>query len=110
MKNNNLSGGKLFSGIIELNKIIHEPARIAILCLLSSVESADFLFIMNQTGLTQGNLSFHLGKLESAGYIVIEKRFQNKRPNTLVRLSDTGRHEYRRYISSLREFINGISD
>jgi DNA-binding transcriptional ArsR family regulator len=109
MKNNNTTG-KLFSGIIGLNKVIHEPARIAILSLLYAVESADFLFIMNQTGLTQGNLSFHLSTLESAGYVLIEKRFQNKRPNTLIRLSDEGRNEYRVYIRSLREFINAITN
>lgn len=109
MTSNNTSK-ELFSGIIGLNKVIHEPARIAILSLLSAVESADFLFIMNQTGLTQGNLSFHLSRLESADYVLIEKRFQNKRPNTLIRLSNEGRNAYRVYIRSLREFINTIAD
>ena len=106
----NNTAGELFNGIIGLNKVIHEPARVAILSLLYAVESADFLFIMNQTGLTQGNLSFHLSKLESACYVLIEKRFRNKRPNTLIRLSDEGRDAYRVYIRSLREFINAVSD
>jgi DNA-binding transcriptional ArsR family regulator len=109
MKTSN-SNSNLFDGLIGLNKVIHEPARIAILSLLYPIESADFLFIMNQTGLTQGNLSFHLSKLESAGYILIEKRFRNKRPNTLIRMSEEGRDEYRTYIGSLREFISSVSE
>jgi len=107
MKTSN-SSDQLFRNVLELNKIIHEPARISILTLLSVVENADFLFVMNQTGLTQGNLSFHLSKLEAAGYVTVEKTFKNKRPNTILRLSDQGRQEYQSYIGSLREFLDSI--
>ncbi len=103
------SSDQLFRNIIELNKIIHEPARISIMTLLSVVENADFLFIMNQTGLTQGNLSFHLTKLEAAGYVIIEKTFKNKRPNTVLQLSEEGREEFRTYINSVKEFIGSIT-
>ena len=99
---------QVFRSIIELNKIIHEPARISIMTLLSLVENADFLFIMNQTGLTQGNLSFHMTKLEAAGYVSIEKTFKNKRPNTILKLNEEGREEFRTYIRSVREFIGSV--
>jgi DNA-binding MarR family transcriptional regulator len=108
MKTSN-SSDQLFRSIIELNRTIHEPARISVMTLLSVVESADFLFIMNQTGLTQGNLSFHLSKLEAAGYVLVEKTFRNKRPNTLLKLSAEGRKEFRAYIRTVSEFIGSIS-
>ena len=102
------SSDQLFRNIIKLNKIIHEPARISIMTLLSVVENADFLFIMNQTGLTQGNLSFHLTKLEATGYVIIEKSFKNKRPNTILQISEEGRKEFMTYIKSVREFISSV--
>ena len=58
---------------------------------LSVVESADFVFLMNQTGLTWGNLSAHMGKLEEAGYVSVEKTFKGKRPNTMLALTHQGR-------------------
>ena len=63
----------------DINKIIHEPARLMIMSYLYVVESADFVFLRNQTGLTDGNLSSHLNKLESVGYVEIEKKFKGKR-------------------------------
>ena len=107
MKTNN-QDARIFDGIQALDKVIHEPARISILTLLYFVDSADFLYIMGQAGLTQGNLSFHMTKLEAAGYIIVEKRFKNKRPNTLIRISDRGREEYKKYILTLRQFVKGI--
>jgi DNA-binding MarR family transcriptional regulator len=75
----------------ELDRTIHEPARLAILTVLSACDSADFVYLQRATGLTQGNLSSHLSKLEEAGLVEIEKRFVERRPNTLVRLTDAGR-------------------
>ena len=74
-----------------LDRLIHEPARLAILTMLSSVASADFVFLQRSTGLTQGNLSSHLTKLEEAGLVRIEKSFVGKRPNTNVALTSTGK-------------------
>ena len=70
-----------------LDRLIHEPARLAILTVLSSVRAADFVFLQRMTGLTQGNLSSHLTKLEEAGLIRIEKSFVGKRPNTSASLT-----------------------
>ena len=74
-----------------LDRLVHEPGRLAILTVLSSVTDADFVFLQRATGLTKGNLSSHLTKLEDAGLVTIEKRFIRKRPNTTVALTATGR-------------------
>lgn len=94
--------------IIEADKIIHEPARVAIMSLLNAVESVDFAFLMNQTGLTQGNLSSHLSKLEAAGYIEIEKTFHKKRPRTLIRISRQGQEAFKTYSELMKGFYNSI--
>lgn len=80
-----------FEEIANLDRLVHEPARLSILTALSSCQSADFIFLQRLTGLTGGNLSAHLGKLEEAGLVQMEKRFVERRPNTLVTLTDKGR-------------------
>lgn len=75
---------------VVLDRLIHEPARLAIMTMLSSVKAADFVFLQRATGLTKGNLSSHLTKLEEAGLVEIEKRFVKKRPNTNVALTAKG--------------------
>jgi DNA-binding MarR family transcriptional regulator len=76
---------------LTLDRLIHEPGRLAILTVLSSVADADFVFLQRATGLTKGNLSSHLTKLEDAGLVAIEKRFVRKKPNTKVALTPEGR-------------------
>ena len=78
-------------GELVLDRLIHEPGRLAILTVLSSVKDADFVFLQRTTGLTKGNLSSHLTKLEDAGLISIEKRFVRKKPNTNVALTPLGK-------------------
>lgn len=73
-----------------LDRLIHEPARLAIMTVLSSVKSADFLFLQRATRLTKGNLSSHLTKLEEAGLVEIQKKFVMKKPNTNVALTAKG--------------------
>ena len=74
-----------------LDRLIHEPGRLAILTVLSTVRDADFVFLQRATGLTKGNLSSHLTKLEDAGLVAIEKRFVHKKPNTNVTVTAEGR-------------------
>ena len=74
-----------------LDRLVHEPGRLAILTVLSSVTDADFVFLQRATGLTKGNLSSHLTKLEEAGLVAIEKRFVRKKPNTNIALTEVGR-------------------
>jgi DNA-binding transcriptional ArsR family regulator len=95
-----------FEQIASLDRRVHDPARLAILTALSSCERADFLFLQRITGLTKGNLSSHLSKLEEAGLVEIEKHFVEKKTQTLVRLSDAGRQSiegYWREMEELRE-------
>jgi DNA-binding transcriptional ArsR family regulator len=95
-----------FEQLASLDRRVHDPARLAILTALSACERADFLFLQRITGLTKGNLSSHLSKLEEAGLVVIEKRFVEKKTQTLVRLSDQGRGAvdgYWREMEEIRE-------
>ena len=84
-----------------LDRLVHEPGRLAILTVLSSVSDADFLFLQRTTGLTKGNLSSHLTKLEDAGLVTIEKRFVRKKPNTKVALTPTGKRRVARHWQQL---------
>lgn len=92
-------------GIPDVDRLIHEPARLAVLSLLFVVESADFLFLRRQTGLTQGNLSSHLSRLEDAGYVEIEKGFKGKRPRTTIRMTVTGRGAFEAYRSQIERLL-----
>ncbi len=94
--------------ITKVDRLIHEPARLAIMALLYGTKEADFLFILRQTGLTKGNLSVHLSKLEEAGYIEIEKRFVGKKPQTLCRLTPKGQRAFERYLEWSRNFSRQI--
>jgi DNA-binding MarR family transcriptional regulator len=78
-------------GLAEIDRVVHEPARLMILMYLYAVEQADFVFLLNATELTWGNLSAHVTKLEEAGYVAVEKGFVGKKPHTLVRLTVAGR-------------------
>jgi DNA-binding MarR family transcriptional regulator len=96
------------SGISGIDRILHEPSRTQIMALLYMVESADFIFVMRQTGLTWGNLSAHLSKLEEAGYLEIEKSFKDKRPNTSLRLTDLGRKAFKEYALKMRQLFKDL--
>lgn len=76
---------------VHLDRLIHEPGRLAILTVLSSCRSADFVFLQRVTGLSKGNLSSHLSKLEHAGLVKVEKRFVGKKPNTKITITTAGR-------------------
>jgi DNA-binding MarR family transcriptional regulator len=87
----------------QLDRLVHEPGRLAILTVLSSVTDADFLFLQRTTGLTKGNLSSHLTKLEDAGLVKIE-------PNTNVALTATGKRriaEHWEQLEQLRHLADG---
>ena len=81
----------LFEEIANLDRLIHEPARLALLTALSSCEFADFTFLQRLTGLTPGNLSSHLNKLKEAWLVEVEKKFVANRPNTITRITPQGR-------------------
>jgi DNA-binding transcriptional ArsR family regulator len=87
----------------EIDRVIHEPARLMIVALLAAVAEADFQYLRQATGLTQGNLSAHLSKLEEAGYVAIEKTYRGKYPLTICRLTERGTevlNNYRKVIKA----------
>ena len=98
------------SGFTELDRMVHEPARLSIMALLYVIESADFTFLMNQTGLSWGNLSTHMSKLEEAGYIEVEKSFKGRRPNTNLRLTPAGRNAFQEYRQKLKQMLDDLPD
>jgi len=85
-----------------LDRIIHEPARLMIMTVLYAVTEADFLYLQRECGLTQGNLSSHLARLEAAGYVLIEKMFKGKYPLTVCSLTQKGRAAFEEYVRKLR--------
>lgn len=96
--------------VTELDRLIHEPARLLIVTLLSTVASADFLFLQRETGLTKGNLSAHLSKLEEAGYVQIEKTFKGKLPLTVCELTTSGKKALNQYRQQLQDFMRKTSE
>lgn len=96
--------------LLSIDKAIHEPARLMILAYLSVVESADFIFLMNQTKLTQGNMSFHLAKLEESGYVAIKKQFVGKRPHTMLSITDKGNKNLKEYLKTMKGLIECLVD
>ncbi len=93
----------------ELDRLIHEPARLSIMTVLGSVKSADFTFLGRVTGLTKGNLSSHMSKLEEAGLITIDKKFVGKKPNTSASLTRAGRTALDKHWKKLDEMRAGYS-
>ena len=91
----------------EIDRVIHEPARLAILTILSSCWTADFLFLQNATGLSKGNLSVQLTNLEEAGLIRIEKEIVDKKTRTTASLSDQGAKAIARYWKTMDKVRNG---
>ncbi len=90
--------------LADVDRVIHEPARLVIVALLSGVKAADFLYLERESGLTRGNLSSHLSRLEEAGYVRVEKTFRGKIPLTIARLTPRGRTAFEAY----RKRMHGV--
>jgi DNA-binding HxlR family transcriptional regulator len=102
-------GSKDLPPIEKIDSIIHEPGRLMIMAHLFVVDSADFLFLKQQTRLTWGNLSAHLSRLEAAGYIDVEKEFVEKKPHTILHLTEKGRTAFHRYRQTMRQMFEDYS-
>lgn len=96
-----MSGNGL-KDLSSLDRLIHEPARLMIMTILYAVKEADFVYLQRECGLTQGNLSSHLSKLEEASYLLISKTFKGKYPLTLCSLTRAGRQAFDAYLSKMR--------
>lgn len=104
-----MTGATDLTSVLHLDRLIHEPARLLIMSILSGAESAEFGFIENLSGLSKGNLSSHLTKLEAGGMVEINKSFRGKRPLTTLRATDAGRQAFEAYRHSLSAVIANIS-
>ena len=90
---------------LEIDRLVHEPVRLKILAYLLEVESADFVFLVSRLGLTMGNLSAHISKLQEAGYIKIDKSFKGNRPHTMVSLTAAGTDAFSKYRDGMLQLL-----
>jgi DNA-binding MarR family transcriptional regulator len=102
------NGGQIQEPMTKIDRLVHEPSRYTLMAYLYVVEVADFLFLLRQTGMTWGNLSAHLGKLEAAGYVVIEKEFLGKKPHSSVRLTGEGRKALEEYRENMKKALENL--
>jgi DNA-binding MarR family transcriptional regulator len=93
-----------------IDPVIHASARLMVLTYLYVVEKADYVFMMNLTGLTWGNLATHLKKLEEAGYIEMQKTFNGKKPQTFLRMTEQGRTAFQTYKKTMKQVLDDLPD
>jgi DNA-binding MarR family transcriptional regulator len=96
------------ASIMDIDRLIHEPARLMIMAHLFMVEKADFIYLMRQTGLTWGNLSAHLTKLEEGGYVNVDKGYKGRKPNTMLQLTPKGREAFQVYTERMKSMLNAV--
>jgi DNA-binding MarR family transcriptional regulator len=96
--------------LAEIDRAVHAPARLMVMTYLYVVESAEFISLMHLTGLTWGNLSTHLSKLEETGYVAIHKEFRGKKPYTVIQLTADGRSAFRAYKDQMQAVLNNLPD
>lgn len=89
----------------KLDPLLHSELRLAVMSLLISVDEADFTFIREQTGATAGNLSVQIDKLQTAGYIEVDKGYEGKRPKTTCRITPVGTKAFEDYVEALKGYI-----
>jgi DNA-binding transcriptional ArsR family regulator len=92
--------------LLDVDRLVHEPARLAILTVLANAEEVQFKFLEEALGLTRGNLSSHVSKLEEAGYLTVAKSFEEKIPVTRYRITARGRKALEGYRTAM---LHGLS-
>ena len=108
--NNSLESDGTLEILSDLDPLVHAPSRLMVMTYLYVVEKIDYVYLQRVTGLSWGNLSKHLSKLEAAGYLETEKTFQDKKPNTSIRLTAKGRSAYRDYKDNIQEVLSSLPD
>jgi len=101
---------KSVTDLPELNPIIHGKLRLALLSLLSTVEEAEFTWLRAKTNSTDGNLGAQLLKLEEAGYVAIKKKFVSRKPQTMYRMTESGRQALTDYVQALKQLLGAAID
>ena len=99
-----------FKQLDDIDPLIHSPTRLKVMTYLYLVENIDYVYLKRVTGLSWGNLSRHLTKLEDAGYLETEKSFENKKPKTLIWLTKTGREAFQKYKDNLQQIFKNLPD
>jgi DNA-binding MarR family transcriptional regulator len=94
------------SEIMNIDRLVHSPARLSILTYLSVVEEGDAVYLLNQTGLTWGNLSANVTRLQEAGYIEVVKEFKDKKPHTILKLTSIGRKAFHNYQNTMKGLLD----
>jgi DNA-binding HxlR family transcriptional regulator len=94
----------------ELNPVIHGKLRLALLSLLAGVDEAEFTWLRGRTGSTDGNLGAQLTKLEEAGYVAVTKKFVERKPQTLYRMTEPGRQALTEYVQALKQLLGEAMD
>jgi DNA-binding MarR family transcriptional regulator len=94
------------SEIMNIDRLVHSPARLSILTYLSVVEEGDAVYLLNQTGLTWGNLSANITRLQEAGYIEVVKEFKDNKPHTVLKLTDKGRKAFQDYQNKMKGLLD----
>lgn len=96
--------------LIDIDRLIHEPARLVLVSMLYAVESVDFTFLLRQSGLTKGNLSAHLSRLEQAGYVEVSKGYRGRVPQTVYSLTPAGRSAFQAYRACLKRAVDSMPE
>ena len=109
MENQQIENLELYT-LGDVDPLIHTPARLMVLTYLFVVDSVDFVFLKRVTKLSWGNLSKHLSKLEEGGYVTLEKTFQNKKPHTMIQLTEHGRQAFREYKNGLQQVLDSLPE
>jgi DNA-binding MarR family transcriptional regulator len=96
--------------LADLDRVIHSPARLMVMTYLYVVDEVDYVYLTHLTGLTWGNLATHLGKLEEAGYVEIEKTFVDKKPYSVIRLTKAGRAAFKEYKTKIQQVLDDLPE
>jgi len=100
--------GSVAGGVTELDALIHERVRLAILCALAVCDVLTFSDLMAQLGTTAGNLSVHARKLEEAGLLACKKSFDGRVPRTEFRITAKGRRALERYLAHMEALVGAM--
>ena len=96
--------------LADLDRVIHSPARLMVMTYLYVVESVDYVFLTHLTGLTWGNLATHVGKLEEAGYVEVEKTFVDKKPYSVIKLTKPGQDAFKAYKNQMKGVLDELPE
>ena len=97
-----------FTFLSDVDRIVHEPARLLILSILSILDSADFVFLLKQTGMTSGNFSTHITKLEEEQYVSVMKEFVDRKPLTVYSITKSGRAALWAYRKQMKQLLDDL--